>query len=143
MPVDKFGRMSDVKTKLDTGFLVPQSGRIKKIRTKISHEGKDSSRNIYEGGSISTIIAIRDTGEISNLLTYECFFSDRSLIGDDGYHKKCDFDRDPENISISEGDVINIRTEKDYREADHRGIDIPVFYLFSFLLELDPLYKNI
>ena len=67
------------------------------------------------------------------------FFSDPSLSGDVGYDKKCGFDRDPENISISKGDVINIRNEKDYNEDDYRGIDIPIFYLFAFLLELDPL----
>ena len=33
-------------SKLDTGLLVPQSGGIKKIQTKISHEGKNSSRSI-------------------------------------------------------------------------------------------------
>ena len=135
----QFSFGGNVGSKLDTGFLVLQSSRLKKILTKISHEGKDSSRNIFEGGSIFTIIAIRYTGEPSDLLTYECFISDRSLSGDDGYDKKCGFDRDPENISISEGDVINIRTEKDYSEADHRGIDIPISYLFTFLLELDPL----
>ena len=69
------------------------------------------------------------------------FFSDRFLSGrgDDGYDKKCGFDRDPENIPISEGDVINIKTEKDYRESDSSGLDITISYLFTFLLELDPL----
>ena len=42
----------NIGSKLDTGFIVPQSGRIKKIQTKILHEGKDSSRNIFEGGCI-------------------------------------------------------------------------------------------
>ena len=49
----------NIDSKLDTEFLVPQS--VKKILTKISYEGKDSSRNIFEGGSIFTIITIRDT----------------------------------------------------------------------------------
>ena len=129
----------NIDSKLDTEFLVPQSGRIKKILTKISYEGKDSSRHIFEGSSIFTIITIRDTGEVSNLLTYECFLTDPTLSGDVDYDKKCGFDRDPENISISEGDAINIRTEKDYNEDDYRGIDIPIFYLFAFLLELVPL----
>ena len=124
------------------GFLVPQSGRIKKIRVKISYEGTDSSRGIFEGGSIFMIIAIRDTGEVSNLLTHECFFRDRSLSGGDGHDKKCGFDRDPENTPIWESDVINIRTEKDFNDYVCWSCSIPfssVSYLSTFLLELDPL----
>ena len=95
-----------------------------------------------EGGFIFAIFVIRDMGETSKLLTYECFFRDRRLSGDVIIDKKCGFDRDPENIAISEGDVINIRTEK----VDNKlflelfGISIPDFsFLFTFLIELDPL----
>ena len=59
-----------------------------------------------------TFIAIKDTGEVSNLLTYECFYND---FADDNYNldlRRCGFDRDPENIPILEGDVIDIRTER-------------------------------
>ena len=54
---------------------------------------------------------------------------------------ECRFDRDPKNMSISEGDVINIRTEKNYRAVDYDHIkrDMSISYLFTFLLELDPL----
>ena len=131
-----------IGSKLDTGFLVPQLGHIKKIQTKISHEGKDSSRNIFEGGSIFTVTAIRDTGEVSNLLTYECFLvivvlaEMMVLIKNVGLIAI-------QKIYRSRGgggvDIINIKTEKDYSEADHRGKDIPISYLFTFLLELDPL----
>ena len=59
---------------------------------------------------------------------------------DDIVHiKRCSFDRDPENIPISEGDVINITTEKDYSEFSYGEIGITISYLFTFLLELDPL----
>ena len=118
--------------KLDTVFLVPKSGHIKKIRVKISHDGKDFPSGISESGSIFKIIAIRDTGEVSNLLTYECFFRD-------DYDKKCGFDRDLENIPISEGDVLNIRTEKDYNGNIFSGINVSISYLFTFLIELNPL----
>ena len=69
---------------------------------KISHEGKNCFSGISESGSIFTIFTTRDTGEVSNLLTYEFFFFR------DDYGKKCGFDRDPENIPILEGDVLNI-----------------------------------
>ena len=49
-------------------FLVPQSGRIKKIQAKISYQGED----IHVVGSVFTIIAIKSIGKVSNLLTYEC-----------------------------------------------------------------------
>ena len=56
--------------KLDTGFLILQSGRIKKIRIKISNDdGKNTMGGSIIRGSIFTIMAIR---EVSNLLTYEC-----------------------------------------------------------------------
>ena len=47
-------------------------------------------------------------------------------------YETCGFDRDPENIPISEGDVINIRTEKDYTR-NYEGVDIPISYLFTFM----------
>ena len=132
----------NVASERDTGFLVPQSGRIKKIKVKISFRGKDFSIVASEGSFIFTIIAIKDTGEVSNLLTYECLIRDYRPIADDSIFRKCGFDRDPENIAISEGDVINIRTEK----ADNKcflelfGLSVPDFsFLFTFLLELDPL----
>ena len=67
------------------------------------------------------------------------FFNGYKFDGSDEHYEKCGFDHDPKNIPISEGDVINIRTEKDYIETDHIEIDIPISYLFTFLLELDPL----
>ena len=61
------------------------------------------------------------------------------LRDDNAPGKKCGFDHDPENIQISEGDVLNIRTEKDYNENIFSGINISITYLFIFLIELDPL----
>ena len=87
------------------------------------------------GGSIFTIIAIKDPGEVSNLLTFECLGLNEA--NDFEYIKRCGFNHDPENIPISE--VINIRTEKDYYERSYSEIDLTISYLFIFLLELDPL----
>ena len=81
-------------------------------------------------------------GEVSNLLTYECFYSIHNPIGFDGINLKCGFDRDPENIAISEGDIITIRTEKDFddwtffNQADLYSV---ASFLFTFFIELDPL----
>ena len=50
------------------------------------------------------------------------------------WRKKIYFDNDLENYPLSEGDLINIRTEKDYIQEDPK----PSF-LFTFLIELDPL----
>ena len=87
---------------------------------------------------------IRDTGEVPNLLAYKCILRDYRPIGGDSRDKKCGFDRDPENILISEGDVMNIRTEKGDVVSEYafssRGIPFSeASYLFTFLLELDPL----
>ena len=62
-------------------------------------------------------------GEVSNLLTYECFAS----------YNKCRFDRNPKNIPISEGD-INIKSDVDFGD----GEDCLLFF-FTFLFELIPL----
>ena len=124
----QFAFGGNTSSELDTGSLVPQSGRIKKIRVKISHEGKDFYDDIFESGSVFTIIMIRDTEEVSNLLTYECFKRDHSLSVNDARGKKCGF----ENIPISEGDVLNIRTEKNYNENIFRGINISLSFLLHF-----------
>ena len=122
------------------GFLVPQSGRIKKVKVKILSGEKDASSHIFQSGSIFTIISIKDTGEVSNLLSYECFFIDNTPIGECYIFKECGFDRDMENIPTSEGDVINIRTEKYFNEHIFRGHDdnfSDVSYLFTFLIVID------
>ena len=44
------------------------------------------------------------------------------------------FDNDLENYPLSEGDLINIRTEQDYTQEDPK----PSFFFLTFLIELDP-----
>ena len=123
------------------GFLVPQSGRIKKIQFRASFEGHKHKINIMLlRGSIFTIIVNKPTEKVSSLVTYECY-----VIGGDpntphNVREKCRFDRNPENIPIWEGDVINKRTDKDYiGDFDFdRGIDRSISYIFAFLIELNP-----
>ena len=63
------------------------------------------------------------------------------------YSIKFIFDNDFENYSVSEGDLINIRTEKDYdtdifiNPIEFKGFksDAGVSAFFTFLIELDPL----
>ena len=55
--------------------------------------------------------------------------------------RKFYFDNDLENYPLSEGDLINIRTEKDYSQEVNpltRKEYIPSFF-FTFFIELDPL----
>ena len=121
-----------------TGFLVPHSGRTKKIQVKITYKGKKHLCNFFQSGFIFTIVALKDMGEVSNILAYECYLP--SLKYEVGVicHRECRFNPDPENIPISVGDVINIRSETNYMLISG-GRDIPISYLFTFLLELDPL----
>ena len=58
------------------------------MQFKASVEG--NKHEILLRGTVFTIITIKDTGEVSNLLTYESL-------------NKCGFDRHPKNIPISEG----------------------------------------
>ena len=78
----------------------------------------------FSYGPIFTIIAIKGGFEVTTLLTYDCIPGNGT----------CKYDRDPENIPISEGDIINIRTERNFNQKDIR-----ISHLFTFLLELDPL----
>ena len=88
--------------------------------------GSIGVRCLSTHGSYFTIVVIRNNGEVSDLLTSECneyAFSQLNSI----------------NIPILEGNVINIRTEKEYIEVDYRGNITYNSYLFTFLLELDAL----
>ena len=69
----------------------------------------------------------------SIISTYKCFIS---FGVDDEFTRKCDFDFDHnlKNYPLSEGDIINIRTEKDFQKTKSE-----FSYLFTFLIELDPL----
>ena len=69
----------------------------------------------------------------SIISTYKCSIS---FGVDDEFTRKCDFDFDHnlKNYPLSEGDIINIRTEKDFQKTKSE-----FSYLFTFLIELDPL----
>ena len=154
-----------------SGFLMPQSGRIKKIKIRfigkfktlpkeeISEEIKrrlikelkeeaedfikfdskeDWLNTLYLNGNLFSIILFKDPNYVSiptgNILTtLRC----QDLTGFDGdnsiFLKSCSFDHDITNYPLSEGDVIYIRTEIE------RNVKSEWSYLFTFLIELDPL----
>ena len=155
-----------------SGFLMPQSGRIKKIKVrfigKFKALPKEASEEAIEilkeeilcevenldkngyvdietwwnilllNGNLFSIILFKNLDNIdiptsSIISTYRCY----EIKGVDGdfsrYEKRCNFDYDVTNYPLSEGDVINIRTEIE------RNVKSEWSYLFTFLIELDPL----
>ena len=157
-----------------SGFLMPQSGRIKRIqvrfigkfktipegvseeiRTKLIEEAlleveneeldrkdpndfKTMVRTLYLNGNLFSIILFErlDYAGIpvgSILSTYKCY--DILGIDDDinTFMRNCRFDNDLTNYPLSRGEVINIRTEIE------RNVKSDWSYLFTFLIELDPL----
>ena len=173
----------------EAGFLMPHSGRIKKVKLKIfslTHSinyndlieeyikevedieelnkgpaGKETHdlnkwmkevlKVIYAGGDLFSIILFKND-EINDeviksekinkptssiLSTYRCSIS--SPVFEDFYEsektvsRNCIFDYDLRDHHLSEGEVINIRTEID------RNIKTDSSFMFTFLIELDPL----
>ena len=169
----------------EAGFLMPQSGRIKKVKLEIfgkliqianfedlSDKGPvldkellDEIKNIEEvknipdtlkeyniwvnkvfkllflGGNLFSIISFKNNSDelvnkptSSILSTYRCVVKDTFDYDPyKPYTRKCEFDYDLKNHPLSEGEVINIRTEID------RNVKSVFSFMFTFLIELDPL----
>ena len=162
-----------------SGFLIPQSGRIKRIQVRliggifgeIEGGGGEESLLLDYGnlpfeeallkgsflvGDLFSIILFKGginpnpnpnpmgsffedydrliSNPVGSIIsTYKCSIS---FVVDDEFTRKCDFDFDHnlKNYPLSEGDIINIRTEKDFQKTKSE-----FSYLFTFLIELDPL----
>ena len=157
-----------------SGFLMPQSGRIKRIQVRfigkfktlvegeteeitkklieealdeVENEDLDKTdpddfktmlRTLYLNGNLFSIILFERLGYVgipvgSILSTYKCY----DIIGIDNdintFIRNCRFDNDLTNYPLSRGEVINIRTEIE------RNVKSDWSYLFTFLIELDPL----
>ena len=116
-----------------SGFLVPQSGRIKKIKGKIK-VGKDNC-GISENRCILFTILATNNLEIRDLERLSTWL----ITASDGYDDPAVhvFDLRPEhntfNILVSEGDIMNIRSDCNNEDAKN------CTYLVIILLELDPL----
>ena len=163
----------------EAGFLMPQSGRIKKVKLEIFGKFKryltggsdilekeflDEIENIEElkkppetfeeleifesklfkvlflGGDLFSIMSFKNNSNEINkptssiLSTYSCVVRKPFDINPDkDFVRSCVFDNDLKNHPLSEGEVINIRTEID------RNVKSVFSFMFTFLIELDPL----
>ena len=71
----------------------------------------------------------------SILSTYECSILTGVFVDEElDVYRRCDFFYSLKNHSLSEGDFINIRTVKTITKTKQK-----LSYLFTFLIELDPL----
>ena len=152
------------KTCKEVGFLIPHSGRIKKIKFRMVGGVEAYYRDVkpkdpepigtFVVGELFSIMLFKKDevldptpnpeGSIfedgapiteSILGTYDCTFV-RGVIGDapDSFRRRCDFTYSLKNHSLSEGDYINIRSEKTIEKTKEK-----FSYMFTFLIELDPL----
>ena len=173
----------------EAGFLMPQSGRIKKIKLKIfgllfqfkNPDVKEFEKEIEDieeinkgpgegtaewnkwmnkvfkalflGGNLFSIVSFKNNVDEINddevfksetinkptssiLSTYKCVVSSpefEDFYTDKEFDRSCIFDYDLKNHPLSEGEVINIRTEID------RNVKTVFSFMFTFLIELDPL----
>ena len=167
----------------EAGFLMPESGRIKKVKLEIfgkflktnysenidiSHmlneEISDEIKNVEElkkgpenvnelpiwrarlfkvlflGGDLFSIISFKNNSDEINkptssiISTYRCLVKEPINYDPDiEFTRNCAFENDLKNYPLSEGEVINIRTEID------RNVKSVFSFMFTFLIELDPL----
>ena len=168
----------------EAGFLMPHSGRIKKVKLEIfgklktigeyenlydfvdilEGEYMDEIENVEElkkrpetvkefnewyrilykvlflGGDLFSIMSFKNNSDEVNkptssiLSTYSCVVSHPIHYNPDKeFERKCVFNYDLKNHPLSEGEVINIRTEID------RNVKSVFSFMFTFLIELDPL----
>ena len=159
-----------------SGFLIPHSGHIKKIAVKlksyiiwkkkiVGDVIKYIDQQNLLGSLFFIFITKSEDGTKTRLANYigkkhrytEINYEDKSesvkeyydLVYEVGktYNLKYLFDNDLENYPVSKGDLINIRTEKDYNtfkyinplELEGFEGDVGVSVFFTFLIELDPL----
>ena len=125
---------------LGLGFLVPHSGRIKKVEQKMIGVTKSPTGRDLLIYSIFTIIIIRGE-EVINLARYGCHSSEyRNIFF---YLGLCETEPDIKNIPILEGDIIEFKSEtnKGGIVVDDEILDSLKYinFFFTFLLELDPL----
>ena len=164
----------------EAGFLMPHSGRIKKVKLEIfgkftrynltanrdilEKEFLEEIENIEEfkkppetfeeleifesklfkvlflGGDLFSIMSFKNNSNEINkptssiLSTYSCVVRKPfDFNPDKDFVRSCVFDYDLKNHPLSEGEVINIRTEID------RNVKSVFSFMFTFLIELDPL----
>ena len=145
----------------ETGFLIPQSGRIKKIKFRLgddykhNEEGEKRSKALFNffNHAIFSIMLFRkdesfrpvddpenyvfEGGEPVNEIVISSYVC--KLIRKRGFRQLCFVpNNDLKNYPLSEGDYINIRSESDLGSDDY--VRYKFSFLFTFLIELDPLW---
>ena len=148
------GRIKEIKLRFIGSFKLIPEGASEEIRDKlkteafseVENEGLDVNdindfrtmlRILYLNGNLFSIVLFENLNYIGipvgNILsTYKCH--DISGIDDiNTFIKTCSFDNDLTNYPLSRGEVINIRTEIE------RNVKSDWSFLFTFLIELDPL----
>ena len=149
------GRIKEIELRFIGSFKTIPEGGSEEIRDKllteafseVENEGLDVNdindframlRILYLNGNLFSIILFESLNYIGlpvgNILsTYKC----HDILGIDNdintFMKNCSFDVDLTNYPLSKGEVINIRTEIE------RNVKSDWSFLFTFLIELDPL----
>ena len=130
------GVSEEIRTKLIEEALLEVENE--ELDRKDPNDFKTMIRTLYLNGNLFSIILFErlDYAGIpvgSILSTYKCY--DILGIDDDinTFMRNCRFDNDLTNYPLSRGEVINIRTEI------QRNVKSDWSYLFTFLIELDPL----
>ena len=134
---------------------MPQSGRIKKIKFRLNGrvDEEKNKRGIHDfankvnNSHLFSIMffkkdAFKRTGEtIPDQITLgkiECNYEYDNVSLK---RQLCllPIDNDYKNYQLSEGDYINIRSERTFKDTISSFYGLELFYLSTFLLELDPL----
>ena len=149
------GRIKEIELRFIGSFKTIPEGASEEIRDKliteafseVENEGLDVNnindfrtmlRILYLNGNLFSIVLFENLNYIGipvgNILsTYKC----HDILGIDNdintFMKNCSFDNDLTNYPLSKGEVINIRTEIE------RNVKSDWSFLFTFLIELDPL----
>ena len=151
----QLGRIKRIQVRFIGKFKTLVEGETEEITKKLIEEALDEVENedldktdpddfktmlrtLYLNGNLFSIILFERLGYVgipvgSILSTYKCY----DIIGIDNdintFIRNCRFDNDLTNYPLSRGEVINIRTEIE------RNVKSDWSYLFTFLIELDPL----
>ena len=149
------GRIKEIEIRFIGSFKGIPEGVSEEIRDKLISEALSEVENegldinnfndyrtmlniLYLNGNLFSIILFENLGylgiPVGNILsTYKCY--DILDFDDDinTFNRNCRFDNDLTNYPLSKGEVINIRTEIE------RNVKSDWSFLFTFLIELDPL----
>ena len=128
------GATEEIREKLLREALLEVENKELDIRNR--DDFKTIINTLYFNGDLFSIILFENLASgvpVGSILsTFKCY---GSIFSDDEktFTGKCNFDKDLTNYPLSRGEVINIRTEME------RNVKSDWSFLFTFLIELDPL----